>query len=157
MANFDRTTIEGFAQRVRTNSDYLSRAFEQGEEVHVVTQFVISLLGLIVFPYAALRAAKKFPKNRRIEELHASGWPTFVQLHGAKLETLEELVRHLRDAISHYHINFEPPNERQLAKVDITFGRLQSNRKNDRVTKINAIELREFVDRFSALIENVVN
>ena len=57
----DRSTIKGFSQRVRKNSDFISRSCEAGEDVHVVTQFVVSLLGLIVFPYAELTRTKVFP------------------------------------------------------------------------------------------------
>jgi hypothetical protein len=57
---FDRNSIAGFAQRIRINSRYLADEFEAGKPVHIVTQFMVSLLGLIVFPYATLTSKRMF-------------------------------------------------------------------------------------------------
>jgi hypothetical protein len=116
----------------------------------------VSLLGLIVFPYQVLAERKVLP-NDRIDELYRDGWPAFQQLRGDKIETLDDLVSHLRNAISHYQVHFDPPNERTLETIEITFGRLQGTRKNDRVTKISGAALQEFVERFSLRIEDLVS
>ena len=53
MSNYSlsRNATEEFARRVRKNLDYIIRKRNEGEDVHEVTQLVISLLGIIVFPW----------------------------------------------------------------------------------------------------------
>jgi hypothetical protein len=90
-------------------------------------------------------------------QLDAEGWPTFELIKGVPFLTLEDLIGHLRHAISHYHVDFDPPNERRLAEIDIIFGLATSNRKGDRTTRINGAQLSIFIDRFSMLIKNLVD
>jgi hypothetical protein len=134
IVDVDRNTIEGFTKRVRKNSDFLSLQFEKGADVYIVTQFTISLLGLIIFPYEALTRAGMFPKNIPLEQLYSQGWPRFDQLQERKMETFGDLVKHLRDSISHYQIEFEPPNERRLERITITFGWKKGTRDTDHRT-----------------------
>jgi hypothetical protein len=152
----DRSTIKGFSQRVRKNSDFISRSCEAGEDVHVVTQFVVSLLGLIVFPYAELTRTKVFPACTMKFLYEEHGWPHFEVVRGPPIETLDELIRHLRNAISHYFISFEPPNERTLTHITITFGPTKPRDRRSRLVRFNGAALRDLVERFSARIEELV-
>jgi len=61
MPEIDRNTISGFAERTWKNYFFIERMRTQfGTDVHIVTQLVISLLGLIVFP-TSIRRTKHFP------------------------------------------------------------------------------------------------
>lgn len=150
----DRNTIVGFARRVRTNSKFISSAHEKGADVHVVTQLAISLLGLIIFPYHALCRFNAFPNNRPLTCLYEQGWPKWNVLRG-NIETLDELVKHLRNALAHYHVRFSS-DERQLVNVNVQFGAAKGTRKGDCLTEINASDLKEFVYLFSKLVEDIV-
>jgi hypothetical protein len=150
----DRGTIEGFTRRVRKNTDFLVCAFEAGEDVHIVTQFVLSLLGLIIFPYEELVRHDSFPV-KAMKEFDDKGWPKFELLRGEEFETLNELLKHLRDAVSHYQIEFEPENERRLENITITLG-WPKGHQHSRRTRINGALFCDFVRRFSKYIEGLV-
>ena len=46
-----RNNPSGFAERTRKNLELIERAYSVGADVHVVTQLMLSLLGIIVFPW----------------------------------------------------------------------------------------------------------
>ena len=50
MITVSRNDALGFAARTKQNLLMIEKAFEAGEDVHVVTQLVVSLLGLVVYP-----------------------------------------------------------------------------------------------------------
>jgi hypothetical protein len=50
-----RNAVSGFSERVRKNLLYLNLAKKSGADVHVVTQLITSLLGLIVYPYEEIK------------------------------------------------------------------------------------------------------
>jgi hypothetical protein len=50
-----RNTVWGFRDRVLKNLTFLNFARNMGADVHIVTELITSLLGLIVFPYEELR------------------------------------------------------------------------------------------------------
>jgi hypothetical protein len=152
----DRGTIEGFAQRVRKNTDFLARAFEQGEDVHIVTQFVISLLGLIIFPYQEMHRHESLAKKKMKELEEKEGWPQFKIIRGDEFETLGELIKHLRDAVSHYKIEFEPENERRLENITITLG-WPKGRQDSRRSSISGADFCVFVRKFSRYIEGLMS
>jgi hypothetical protein len=47
----NRNKTEGFAAGTRRNVDFILAAHQEHADVHVVTQVVLSLLGLVVFPF----------------------------------------------------------------------------------------------------------
>jgi hypothetical protein len=52
----ERNTVWGFNERVRRNFNVVNSAWENGSsDAHVVTQLILSLLGLIVFPCAEVK------------------------------------------------------------------------------------------------------
>ena len=55
MEYYGRNTVWGFSARTLKNLAYLDAARDEGADVHVVTQLVTSLLGLIVFPYQEIK------------------------------------------------------------------------------------------------------
>src|SRR5260370_38539658 len=78
----------GFATRTRQNLEGIERARASGVDVHVVTQLMLSLLGLIVFPEEDHCYEPIAPW--RLDELEQSGWPKWNILLGAS-NTLSDL------------------------------------------------------------------
>jgi hypothetical protein len=83
-------------------------------------------------------------------------WPKFTVLRGKEFATLDQLIKHLRDAVSHYQIEFEPVNERHLERITFTLGWPKGQNDSHR-TRINGADFREFVNKFSKRIENSVS
>jgi hypothetical protein len=153
MEYVDRNTIIGFGTRVRKNYEFIAKAREQEEDVHLITQLLVSLLGLLVFPYEYLRRIDQLPHAAdTLQDLRNDGWPewTFILGHSVNLE---DHLRYLRNALSHRRIEFTS-DSRELENVDV---HLWDQRKpySDRYweVSINAAMLRDFVFRFTSLID----
>ena len=63
----------GFAHRTLTNLRGIEQACTDGHDVHVVTQRVLSLLGVVVFPWAD--GVEQHIQKLRLEVL-GKGWPS---------------------------------------------------------------------------------
>jgi hypothetical protein len=115
---------------------------------------VTSLLGLIVFPYQEIRDSgytdfKKF----KLEELSKSGWPTWKFGKESGCDDLQELIRHLRNAVSHRRVILSS-DARKLEQVDVLFfDRKNPNGPGDWDATINAAELHVFVLLFARFLE----
>src|SRR5262245_42778277 len=92
-----------FAARTLKNLDFIEGAFNDGEDVHVVTHLGNSLLGLIVFTVE--KEFVRFILNQKLDDLAAQGWPMWTIELGT-CDTLGELVYHLRNAIAHGRLSF---------------------------------------------------
>src|SRR5262245_9494858 len=107
----------GFAQRTLRNLEYIEKSRQDGADVHVVTQRILSLVGLAAFPWHA--GVSDHIKTRRLEELREEGWPQWTISVGSA-ETLDDLVRHLRNAIAHRRVHFSS-DDREGGKVEVEF------------------------------------
>lgn len=140
-----RNTLAGIADRVKKNLTFIMRARADGADVHEVTQLLLSLLGLIVFPVEDRRRANKAAFSRvSLADLAADGWPNWQFTIGGS-NSLGDLLWHLRNAVAHRRLHFSC-DSRDIADVEIEF----TDRKNDSDTDywgatINAQKLREFV------------
>ena len=97
----------GIGQRTRKNLEYIKDARKRQEDVHLVTQLVNSLLGLVVLPWE--RNSVKSIEKVKLEELRKKGWPEWcitLDEDKEKTETLGQLVQHIRNATAHGHITF---------------------------------------------------
>jgi hypothetical protein len=156
MDYIERNTVWGFNERVRKNLKVVNSARDNGSnEAHVVTQLITSLLGLIVFPYAKIKERGDTSlKNCKLQSLSADGWPTWTFKIGSS-DDLDDLVRHLRNATSHWGLYFFS-DSRKLEEVEIQFSDRPNRPKNApfnwRAT-INAAELQNFVLRFADLLK----
>ena len=93
------------ARRTRRNLDFIRDARERGEDVHEVTQLVISLLALIVHPWERHSAGKFW--NVKMITLVKQGWPEWEIAYGhARCRNLRNMTRRVRNAISHGYISF---------------------------------------------------
>lgn len=96
--------VQDFARRTYTNLVVIRRLREEGESVYEVTQFVNSLLGLLVFPKE--RFFQSIPTINR-GQLIQDGWP--IERENPLLEqssNLRDFVRRLRNGIVHFRMEF---------------------------------------------------
>lgn len=146
----------GFARRVRKNLDFIIKKRSETEDVHEVTQLAISLLGLIIFPWEA--SALQHLESLTLRELESKGWPRWNILLDEKddTKTLGKLTGHLRNAACHRRLKFSS-DDPDMQKVEIEFEDAPNKKSppNWRA-KINAAELKEFCDRFTKLLEDLV-
>jgi hypothetical protein len=68
-----RNDALGFAARTRKNLEYIDNAANTGEDVHVLTQLINSLLGLVVFLHER-KLSSRFEKML-LADLDGEGWP----------------------------------------------------------------------------------
>jgi hypothetical protein len=98
--------VRDFAHRTRYNLDTLRnlQKTKPDLEVYEVTQLINSMLGLLVFPQQ--RYFDHIPKTP-LTELANQGWPIpEVEGHYPQVKDLRELVRYLRNAITHCNLEF---------------------------------------------------
>jgi len=100
MSNFDLE--DEFIARTQKNLIAIECLKEKGVEVYEVTQLLNSMLGLLIFP-----------KERRLyEKIQPKSWDTMVEEgwplpsgDKAHVSDLEELIRHMRNAVAHCKFN----------------------------------------------------
>jgi hypothetical protein len=100
MSNFDLE--DEFIARTQKNLKAIECLKQKGGEVYEVTQLLNSMLGLLIFP-----------KERRLyEKIQPKSWDTMVEEgwplpsgDNAHVSDLEELIRHMRNAVAHCKFN----------------------------------------------------
>ncbi len=154
MDYIERNTVWGFNERTRKNLKFINAAWDNGStDVHIVTQLITSLLGLIVFPYAEIqeRGDTAF-KSYRLDDLTAEGWPKWT-FKINQSDNLYDLVWHLRNATSHWGLRFFS-DSRKLEEVEIQFSdRLNKDAPYNWRATINAADLQRFVLLFADLLK----
>ena len=119
MAFESRNKPIGFAQRTRKNLEYVTAARDRGQDVHVVTHLVNSLLGIVIVPKE--QYSKHDFWSVSLDELVRQGWPKWditLDDSNGKTKKLKHLVRHLRNAAAHGHFEFTgEPESRNLSEV----------------------------------------
>ncbi len=152
-----QTLIEDFARRTRDNLRQIRQLQASGVEVYEVTALVNSMLGLLVFPQQ--KYVDSIPETP-IDELSRQGWPiptivgSFSQVHN-----LRQLVRYLRNAISHFNVEFFADGSGRLAGLVVWNVDPRSN-KTTWKARLTVDDLDKIAHRFIALVlregENVV-
>ncbi|MEO5323458.1 HEPN family nuclease [Mesorhizobium sp. CC13] len=152
--DIDRNTISGFARRVRKNLLFVMQAKERGADVHVVTELINSMLGLLIFPYEHLKRGGISQIDAiDLSELQRNGWPAWDFRIGS-CENLGELCYHIRNSLSHRRVYFSG-DERELKQVRVTFSDRPKNAPVDNWSvSISGADLFEFILRFSERVEN---
>lgn len=153
MAQIARNNPLGFAGFAWQNFEFIERAAEHrpdNQNLHPVTQLVLSLFGLIVFPHE--QGCYEF--NQQVREmvpeslLEWSSWNA-----SSHCERLEQLIENLRHAIAHAGIKFSSPSHK-LSEVDVSFCKRDYDTGAIMWTaKIRADRLREFCCNFRATLE----
>ncbi len=142
-----------FAARTLKNLQALEAAHERGESVHLVTQMVNSLLGLIVFPLE--KRFVRFLLKQQLDDLVARGWPSWA-FSLDRSDTLGDLVYHLRNAVAHGRITFssDSRNPSEVA-LEVADARPKTQEIYWRAS-IGATDLRHFCVRYAKLLEDVI-
>jgi hypothetical protein len=128
----------GLAQRTLKNLNFIQQAHATGlADVHVITQMMNSLLGLLVFPvkdefHIPLKAVSLTnPPDFQAVRRSLPDFPILPSLTVALFEKCSNLSRfftRLRNSISHKHLTFSgDPDSRCPTNVMLTF----KDRKND--------------------------
>jgi hypothetical protein len=150
-----RNEVKGFAIRTRMNLDFILAAHEKQADVHAVTQVVLSLLGLVVFPFE--RLMKGYRGSWPLAELETEGWPSWNYLDGSEPPAeLTQLMANLRHAVAHSNIAFSS-DSRYLNGVTITFMNRVPQRHGggEWRASIRGDDLLTFCRRYLVLLENI--
>lgn len=141
--------IEDFARRTRDNLRHLHALKASGADVFEVTALVNSMLGLLVFPQQ--HYVDSIPETP-IEELSRQGWPIpLVVGNSPQVSDLRQLVRHLRNAISHFNVEFFSDGSDQIAGLIVWNVEPRSNRTTWKA-RLSVSDLDAIAHRFIALI-----
>jgi hypothetical protein len=109
--------VADFAWRTQQNLHALEEAQRNGARVFETTLLINSMLGLLVFPREEF--IERIPKTP-LSALQVEGWPLPKVRHGfTQASDLAELVRYLRNAISHFNLEFLSDSENQICGVRV--------------------------------------
>jgi hypothetical protein len=149
-----RNNAVTFARRTRANLEFIDKAAPDHENLHPITQLANSLLGLVVFPKEQkfLEDAEKID----LAQLSEKEWPQWEFLIGSST-TLGQLIRRLRNAITHGHVIFSS-DSRIYEEVWLEVSDYRENKKLKRFelcwkAKISSADLRLFCMKLIKLIE----
>ena len=152
----------GIVKRALRNLQYVKHAYDTKEKVHIVTQVVTSLYGLVLLPYESSPTSPKASFSDELEVLYSEGWPQWKETQNdqdenGKMQTLGDLVRHIRHAVAHGHIWFSS-NSLDPAKVTVKMrhATLKNPQKYVWRAEIRGDALYEFCIRFATYITTSV-
>ena len=138
-----------FARYTRSNLECIESASASGNrDAHQVTQLMLSLLGLIVFPWA-----RDLPQSFESLPVECVSGGMNWQMKKGKRGTLKEFGRRLRNAVAHRRVEFSSDSG-DFDQVHITFEDKPNNQPIDWIATINAGDLRIFCLDLIQLLEN---
>ena len=151
----NRNGTEIFASRTQKNLEHIANSAMNGEDVHPVTQAILALLGIVVFPWET--SAFEIVKKRKLPLLSANGWPKWKMSGPRRVIELGELIHVLRNAIAHGNIEFDS-DSRTPADVTISFTNIPEGKtRSDWVGTIPGDQLIGFCLCFSSAIRAQVD
>jgi len=139
--------IKDFALRTKANLVIIEELHKNGIEAYETTQIVNSCLGLLVFPQQHFM--DRIPETP-MEQLVKEGWPLpkiTGQFH--QVANLKELIRHLRNAIAHFNIQFIGDSENHIKLL-----RVWNTNRGQKTweAELSVEDLRNLSEKFSALL-----
>ena len=145
-----KNLVKDFVERTRKNLEYvqLSKSNDSSLDVYEVTQLINSLLGLLVFPQQ--RYFDSIPETP-IEELVEMGWPV-PKLIGdfPQVKDLKTLFRYLRNAISHFNIEFISDHTHVISGIRVW--NIPPGGKINWKAELSLSDLELLTDRFTSLL-----
>ena len=147
--DYHKEFIVDFARRTRLNLEFVEAAEKDGQNVFEVTQLANSLLGLLVFPQE--RYMESIP-DLPLSELVLQGWPNIHTTFGTlPQETLRQLMRMLRNSISHCNVEFVAGPEQQINGIKVW-----NSHKGHKTwqAELSISDLRAIAFKFIELIES---
>ena len=141
--------VEDFARRTRDNLRQIQSLKDAGESVYEVTALINSMLGLLIFPQQKfIDSIPELP----LGTLEANGWPIPTVIENfPQVTNLRQLVRHLRNAISHFNIEFVSDQMNQIVGLKVWNVDPRSKRTTWKA-ELSLAQLDEIAFRFIALI-----
>lgn len=143
--------IADFAKRTEANLQVIRQLAREGgvTPAFEVTQLVNSMLGLLVFPQQ--RYIDRIPKTP-ITDLANNGWP-IPEVDGGypQVPDLQQLVRMLRNAITHCNLKFEPGCGDEIESLTVW----NTDPRTGKVTwkaRLTVADLDAITSRFVALL-----
>ena len=156
MLTVSRNEAIEIARRTERNLRYIKAEFDRvGEDspIHVVTQLVNSLLGLVILPREQYLELQN--KSAKLKDLASKGWPEWNITKG-KANTLAQLTRHVRNAAAHGRISFSS-DSRFLNEVQITVADSADKGKTiNWRAEIRGDDLYEFCIRFAIHVRETI-
>lgn len=153
----ERDKPHGFVVRTMRNLRFIEKHRPSGAEVHEVTQLVLSLLGLVIFPRERHKRLKITPhyEARTLLELKEQHWPQW-NISGEPITTLGRLLSVIRHAAAHGSITFSS-DARTFREVHLTFESedppwAKRKKKRTWIIDINGEGLRQFCECLEKLI-----
>lgn len=139
--------VKDFATRTKANLAIIRAAVKTDQDAYEVTQFINSLLGLLVFPQQEFY--DKIPKTN-LADLEKDGWPIPRVCDNYKqVKDLSELARYLRNGIAHFNLRFTQKDEH----VDgVIIWNTRPNGEKNWKAELTIVELEGITDRFAELL-----
>ena len=112
--------VQDFAHRTRDNLETLRNLQKTQPDIKVyeVTLLINSMLGLLVFPQQ--KYFDHIPKTP-LGELASAGWPIpTIEGDYPQVKDLRELVRYLRNAITHCNLEFRSDDGVQISGLCVS-------------------------------------
>lgn len=152
----------GFAKRTLKNLQFIENAcsdHNSNPDVHVVTQIVNSMLGLIVFPHASQFDSQAEPIFKKVGGLELENldsnlrkWNIQENTYNEKCEILGNLIKHIRNGASHRRMRFSS-DSRNPCCVFIEICDQDGKKQKRWKASIRADDLRSFCLAFIELLE----
>ena len=141
--------VANFAKRTMKNLQALESLQQQGADVFEVTQLINSMLGLLIFPREEF--VGRIPK-KSLPELKSEGWPVPKVSPGFRqVANLNELVRYLRNAISHFNIKFIEDGNNKICTLRVWNIETRGGKKTWEAD-LGLTDLRAIAERFTRLL-----
>ena len=152
--SYDRNGTGVFANRAQKNLEHIMKSAENSVDVHPVTQAILALLGIVVFPWET--SALDIVKKQKLPLLSENGWPKWNMSGARRVTDLGKLIEVLRHSIAHGNIEFTS-DSKSPADVTISFTNIPRGKtKSDWVGTITGDQLIEFCRCFSSAIKEQV-
>ncbi|THB69264.1 MAG: hypothetical protein D6B27_00840 [Gammaproteobacteria bacterium] len=140
--------IQDFVERTKINLNAIEELKHSGNNVYEVTQFINSLLGMLIFPQQEF--FKNIPQIS-ITEAETDGWiiPNPVGSH-KQVANLSVFLRYLRNAVSHCNIEVLSKNK-EISGIKVW--NISNNGTINWECKFSITELKSIVTKFHELIK----
>ena len=104
---YNRNEPTGLVERTMKNLVALEKLASMRADVHLISQLILTLLGLIVFP----KEGGEFDASYDVQLDKLNDWPKWDTTTG-EVKTLKQLLINLRHAVSHRNIEFSSEGRR---------------------------------------------
>jgi hypothetical protein len=148
--------VKELMQRTMYNLKFIENLKDDKHGPYEVTQLINSFIGAMAHPWEKSKWRKELTKIT-LEQAQQKGWPHIVTEEGSRdtPESLEDLIRVIRNAIAHGNLDFvRQPGVDEIEVVDLW------NRGRGKDTwraRVRVKDLRSFLDRFFELANELYN